>query len=258
MAELTLIIEPDQDEPSFASVYVDGTIAGRRYRFILDTGAARTRLPRDEYTATLPSAGTDSSAGAFGVETRDPLVTVTDLTAGPLRAARLDVGLTGNGPNLLGMDVLGEHRCVFRCDAGLLAVDEPARTEASLDLLVGERGHPYVDLCWPGATARAVWDTGAGPTLVNRDFWLAHPDLFEEAGSASGTDSTRTQMETPLLRMAGPVIGGRQFDTHLVVAVDLSAANSALDHPMDLIVGYPTIRQTDWLFDFPARRWDII
>jgi hypothetical protein len=26
---------------------------------------------------------------------------------------------------------------------------------------------------------------------------------------------------------------------------------------MDLILGYPTIRQADWLFDFPARRWTL-
>jgi hypothetical protein len=26
---------------------------------------------------------------------------------------------------------------------------------------------------------------------------------------------------------------------------------------MDLILGYPTIRQADWLFDFPARRWAV-
>ena len=38
-------------------------------------------------------------------------------------------------------------------------------------------------------------------------------------------------METPLLRMAGPVIGGREFNGHLAVAVDLSAANSMLSPP---------------------------
>jgi hypothetical protein len=153
------------------------------------------------------------------------------------------------------MDVLGQHRCVFRLDAGVVAIDEPDGVEAGHPLLLDERCHPYVDLHWPGVTGHAVWDTGSGPTLVNQDFWLAHPELFEEAGSTSGTDSKGTRMETPLLRMAGPVIGGREFQGHLVVAVDLAAANSTLSHPMDLIVGYPTIRQADWLFDFPARRW---
>ena len=258
MPELALIIEPDQDEQSFACVYVDGTAAGRAYRFILDTGAARTQLATDEYTGSLAVVGADTSAGAFGGRTSDPLVTVTDLTAGPLRAATLDVKRAADGPNLLGMDVLGRHRCEFRLDAGVLVIDNPDGVEADHELLLGERGHPYVDVHWPGVTGRAVWDTGAGPTLVNRDFWLAHPKLFAQAGSTPGTDSKGTQIETQLLRMAAPVIGGREFDGHLAVAVDLSAANSTLSYPMDLIIGYPTIRQADWLFDFPARRWGFL
>ena len=36
-----------------------------------------------------------------------------------------------------------------------------------------------------------------------------------------------------------------------------SGVNSTLEYPMDLILGYPTIRQADWLFDFPARRWAV-
>ena len=168
MAHLTLIVEPDRDEPSFASVYVDGTVAGRAYRFMLDTGAARTQLATDEYTGSLPTVGADSSAGAFGRRASDPLVTVTGLVAGPLRAAALDVTRAAAGPNLLGLDVLGRHRCLFRFDAGVMAVDEPDAGAVAHPLLLGERGHPYVDLHWPGVTGRAVWDTGAGPTLVNR------------------------------------------------------------------------------------------
>jgi hypothetical protein len=41
----------------------------------------------------------------------------------------------------------------------------------------------------------------------------------------------------------------------VAVVVDLAGANSMLRYPMDLIVGYPTIRRAEWLFDFPARRW---
>jgi hypothetical protein len=39
---MPLIIEPDLDDPDCAEVLVDGTVAGRPYRFLLDTGAART------------------------------------------------------------------------------------------------------------------------------------------------------------------------------------------------------------------------
>jgi hypothetical protein len=110
---------------------------------------------------------------------------------------------------------------------------------------------------WPGVSGLACWDTGAGATVVNRDFWLGHPGLFEPIGTSAGTDGLGEQVETPLLRVAGPVIGQRAFGSHKVVAVDLSGVNSTLDYPMDLILGYPTIRQADWLFDFPARRWAV-
>jgi len=60
---------------------------------------------------------------------------------------------------------------------------------------------------------------------------------------------------TPLLQMAAPVIGQRSFASHQVVAADLSRANSTAEIPMDLVLGYPTLRQADWLFDFPSRRW---
>jgi hypothetical protein len=60
-----LIIEPDEEEPDFASVMVDATIAGRPYRLALDTGAGRTDLDADDYTRGLTPVGEDSSAGVF-------------------------------------------------------------------------------------------------------------------------------------------------------------------------------------------------
>ena len=48
-----------------------------------------------------------------------------------------------------------------------------------------------------------------------------------------------------------------QFARHRVAVVDLSQANATLDQPMDLILGYTTLRQANWRFDFPAKRWAI-
>ena len=55
-------------------------------------------------------------------------------------------------------------------------------------------------------------------------------------------------------KMAGPAIGGVMFAATRVVVVDLEPVNRELQHPMDVILGAPVIRQTNWLFDFPARR----
>jgi hypothetical protein len=261
MRQVPIVIEPELDDPGCATVLVDGTVAGRPYRFILDTGAARTQLKTDEYTAALSPVTGDASFSAFGGHSADPVVTITDLAAGSLQAATLAVTrVERGGPdvrNLLGMDILQQYCCHFRLDASVLELEAPPGYRAEHDLLMSSRGHIYVDMQWPGVTGQACWDTGSGATIVNRDFWQEHPDLFEEIGTSVGTDSSGAQADTLVLMMTGPVIGQRAFTAHRAVAVDLSRVNSTLEYPMDLILGYPTLRQADWLFDFPAKRWTL-
>ncbi len=253
---MPLIVEPDPDDPDFASVMVDATIAGRPYQLVLDTGAARTQLDADEYTSGLSRVGEDSSFAAFGGRVTDPVVTITDLAVGPLRLAELDVTRSERAVgNRLGMDVLGQYCCHFRLDAGVMDLEAPPGIRAENDLLLDRRGHVYVEVHWPDASGRACWDTGSGATIVDRGFWVGHPELFEQIGVSVGTDGNGEQAETPLLLMAESVIGQRMFNRHKAVAVDLSPVNSTLEYPMDLILGYPTMRQADWLFDFPAKRW---
>ncbi len=253
---MPLVIEPDPDDPDFATVMVDATIAGRPYRLVLDTGAAHTQLDADEYTSGLSPVGEDSSFAAFGGRVTDPVVTITDLEVGPLQVARLDVTRSERAAgNLLGMDVLRQCCCHFRLDAGVMGMEAPLGVQAENDLLLDRRGHVYVDVHWPDVSGRACWDTGAGTTIVDHDFWVGHPELFEQIGVSVGTDGNGQQAETPLLLMAEAVVGQRMFNRHKAVALDLSPVNSTLEYPMDLILGYPTIRQADWLFDFPAKRW---
>jgi hypothetical protein len=109
--------------------------------------------------------------------------------------------------------------------------------------VLGCRGHTYAEMGWPGVTGVVCWDTGAAAAIVDRGFWLSHPELFEQIGVPVGTDDIGEHAGTPLLLMAGPVIGQRPFSKHKAVAVDLSGANATLDCPMDLIRGWPTLRK---------------
>ena len=257
--QVPLIIEPDPDDPGCATVMVDATVAGRPYRLVLDTGAARSQLEADDYTSGLTPSGEDSSSGAFGGRVTDTVVTITDLAAGPLRVATLDVTRGERGVGRPAGD--GRTReALLSFPAGRRrlgpggAAGEPG---VEHELLMSRRGHVYVEVHWRGISGHACWDTGSGATLVNRDFWLGHPELFEQIGTSAGTDGNGERAETPLLMMAESAIGQRTFGPHQAVAVDLSRVNSTLEYPMDLILGYPTIRQADWLFDFPARRWTL-
>lgn len=268
MASLPVLIEHDADDPDCALPFADGSVAGRPYRFLIDTGAARTSMAADEYTGGLASVAGDGSHGAFGA-VAETIITVTDLSVGPLRASSLEVARTDSArpdaPCLLGMDVIGRYRCHFRFTAGVIEVSQSAAAgggaqddDTSQGLHTGSRGQAFLDVGWqdaPGVAAYACWDSGAGITIAHLEFWQAHRELFTDIGTAVGTDVSGTQLETPLALMSGPVIGGRPFAPHKVAIVDMTAANATVERPMDLVLGYPTYRQADWLFDFPARTW---
>lgn len=257
---IPLIIVSDPDDPDAAEVLIDGTVNGRPRRFLLDTGAARTRLVADQYTYTLPSAGEQQSSGALAAATED-LVLITEIAAasGLISAHDLTVSrVPADQPgarDLIGMDVFRHYCLRIQLDRSRLTLETSPQPDALTPLVTSSRHHPYVDLTWPGAIARTCLDTGSGVTVVDQQFLDKHPDLFTLEGSSIGLDANGGQAETPTYRMRGPVIGGIQFDNHPVVAFDLSAVNATTDIPMDFILGYPTLRQAEWLLDFPAARW---
>jgi hypothetical protein len=47
-------------------------------------------------------------------------------------------------------------------------VEAPDRFVFDNTLVIGPRGHVYVEVCWPGVSGRACWDTG--PVIGERTF----------------------------------------------------------------------------------------
>lgn len=260
MPGLKLIVVRDPDEAEAAEIYVDGAVDGRAYRFLLDTGAAKTSVIADDYTATFEPVGTDDSSGVF-TPTRADLITVPSISVGPVARQNFTLArAAAAGPgvkNLIGMDLLKDFCCHFFFDDSRVVVGDGGHDQrhAFQPLLLDQRFHPYLDVEFGDTRASAVWDTGASLTVVDAGFVSRQPAFFAAAGRSTGTDAAGTQVETPLLVMSGAVIGGRAFSPHKVAAVDLSQVNAGIEVPMDMILGYSTLRQANWLLDFPRRRW---
>jgi hypothetical protein len=219
---------------------------------VLDTGAGRTRLLPDEYTSSLPTTAQHDSSGVFASR-RDDVVVIPSLMLGSLKVDSLEV-VRGPSPyHLLGMDALGSVALRFDFDAATLSILPTGTMPAPWPLQRSPRGHPFIEVQWPGVVARACWDSGAGMTLVDVAFAELHPELFELAGSSTGTDSTGTQMEAPLYTMSACTVGGVKLAPSKAVVAPLPQSNGR----MDLVFGYPAYAQANWLFDFPANRWSV-
>jgi hypothetical protein len=247
-----LIIEPDPDVPGCATVRVDAAVEGRTYRFLLDSGAARTRIRSDAWIEALPSDARHESSGVFATMSEDMIV-LPSITLGPLSVTDVQATRAAAGESLLAMDVLGAAAIRIDLDRAELSIEASGAASLPWSLDRSPRGHPFLDLRWPDATARAIFDTGAGITVVDTSFVRAHPDLFTHAGATTGTDSAGTEATFDLYQMAAVTIGDRGFPPTRVAVVDLPQVNGR----MDAALGYPTIRQAVWLFDFPANRWGL-
>lgn len=261
MSEIELITIPDPEEPEAAEIYVEGSIGGRDYRFLLDTGAARSRLIFDDYSAGFALTEKNHSSGVFARVIED-LVTVPNIRVGPI--SRQDFSLVrlsreaGDARNLAGMDLLKDYRCHFLFNENRVLVDGDQEDNQVLnDLLMDRRFHPYVEVDFGITEAKAVWDTGAGITIVDLNFVKKFPALFEKIGASAGTDATGARMETPLFLMAETVIGKNPFPPLKAAGVNLGEVNASIEIPMDLILGYNTLVKADWYFDFPGRKWAI-
>ena len=263
MNEIALIIERDEQDVDAAEVLVDGMIGGNSYRFLLDTGAARSSVALDDYTSQFASTEQITSSGVFASDSND-LISVPSIEVGPISRNLLTMARVAERQparaNIIGMDLLKDFCCHFYFDENRVSIDAKDDLEdigAVQELVFDKKFHPYVDVRFGALTANAVWDTGSGMTVVDTTFTNRHPDLFRVEGHSSGTDSTGAKQETPMFVMSEASIGNRVFPSQRIAAADLSSVNSTIELPMDLILGYSTLRLANWWFDFPRRRWAI-
>ena len=254
MVPLALRVEPDEEFDECALVCVDGTVSGTPHRFVLDSGSPSTQIADPDALISASVVGEDTAEGLFG---RVPVervllsdLTVPGLTAGPRTVARLRTG-GATSRSLLGLDVLGQHALLLDGPAATLHTAEAGELATTRPLERGPRGHCYLPVALPGGrVVRALWDTGADITVVDRELVTTHPELFTAGGSASGTDSSGTTAVTDVGRIETYRIADVPFAGHLVAIADLP-------EPMEMVLGYPTLCQAVWSMDLPSERWAV-
>jgi hypothetical protein len=260
MKHVDLLTQFDDETRECASLYVDGFVQGEKCEFLLDTAAAKTTLKLDTFSALLASVGAKESSGVFGRATYD-LVKIESLNVGAIQTRDIVISRAMKGGvdrNLLGMDVLKDFCLYFKFREDKIILDRGAMPSLRLQELFVDSGFiPYVPVQCGSKDGQAVWDTGASVTLADINFVAKNPEMFEKLGSSMGTDSTGTSFETPTFLMKALTIGGESFAPHKIVGVDLSHVNAKIERPMDFILGYSTLRQADWIFDFPNRQWGV-
>jgi len=221
---------------------------------VLDSGSATTQIADPGSLISASVVGEDTAEGLFGRAPVElvvlPDLTVPGLAAGGRTVHRLRTGGAG-ARSLLGLDVLGEHALLLDGPAATLHATVAGGLAADLPLERGTRGHCYLPVTLPGGrVVRALWDTGADITVVDRELVTSHPELFTVLASASGTDAVGATVVTDVYRLTDYRIADVRFTSHPVAVADLP-------EPMEMVLGYTTLSQAIWSMDLPSGRWAV-
>ncbi len=261
MPTIPLDLLPDPDDERCLQAWTDATAEGVTLRLLVDTGTPRSAVPHVGPFATHPRRPAPAGRGAFGAPGgEEVLVQVDALHAGDLTTPTLLVQLQPEGwphPGMLGMDVLGSHRCDFHFDVPRIDLDHEAQPAAGWHrLTAAPHSTPTVQVVWDQTSVDALWDTGAGTTLVDESWAGRHPDIVAvHAETGLGTDVTGAEASYRWGTMAPCRIGGAGFAEQTCAVVDFSALNATLASPWEVVVGLPLIAQASWCMDHPGRRW---
>lgn len=262
MSRIDLTIKYDDESRQTAEVYVEGRIQDEACRFLLDTGCAKTTLTWDLLTRNFPSIGKQESSGTFGRSEYD-LIELKSISVGPLSRDNWTVRRASEGGtdrHLLGMDLIKDHCLSFAFDdavVNIVSETDARRRLADQDLSMDRGLIPCIAVQAGGVDCSAIWDSGAGITLVDAAFVNEYPELFVSLGSEIGTDSTNRKQETPIYMMSGFVVAGHEFGPVKVAAVPLTNPSNPTKAALNFVLGFSALRQAHWLFDFLNRKWSL-
>ena len=248
---VSLDIRPDVDDPEAAEIWAQLTVDGVEHWAIVDTGARRTMLLVDDDREL-----DDEVTGAFG-SLRVARHDYARLNFGPVELRNGELQVAPRHPGLrsvVGLDVIGQDCWHFDLGAKTMTRITNAGVLPNVFETV-ESGHVWMDLVGSTGTASAVWDTGAGMTVVDSTYRRRHADEFTADGHSVGHDVSGTAVETPLYRWRHVTVGGVEFHDVRAAEVDLAGAAGQLGRSLDAGCGYTLLRQATWTIDFPNRRW---
>ncbi|MFD7159407.1 aspartyl protease family protein [Kribbella sp. NPDC059898] len=259
MAWLPITVVPDPNDARARQAWIDAVAGTVSLRMLLDTGTFRSAIPQRANGTTLLVDHVSSGRGLSGAAGPNQRATLGGLSAGPIRQTDMVVDIQDAErphPPLLGRDVFQHHRCDFQFSNGGVEIDP---VDDPVDLATwgtwGSSDAPGVELRWGDTAVRAVWDTGAGITIVDRTWAERHPEAITILQAEDhGTDVTGASVTGVRGQMASYAVGDLGFPEQQCGVVDLSDLNAQLTQPINMLLGLPQIELADWYLDFPERR----
>lgn len=251
---------PPADKAGTGRIMMDCAFDGQASSCRLDTGAGDKVLVPDAsiFSAYKPVDAGDNE-NDLGIDRPVDVIHIDHLAMGGTDFGRIDAKRSKGTPGapagpLVGAQVVARRGFVLRfSEPASLTVDGPAPQGSTYALLPFDKDkHLLMKASIGGGAMKALFDTGAGITEIDRGYVAAHPKDF----SLMGTMRIAGRPDAEVYEAASLSLGGLRFDKVAVLAADFSFFKKKTGRDdLRLLLGYNVITRADWYFDLARRRW---
>jgi hypothetical protein len=257
-AELRVVPGPYRS----GKAYLSATFDGAKLSCVLDTGSAMTLLPNIKPFSEAPKKGELKFTSASGIPKEVDRIQIHKAELDQAEFREFEPGRFRTGEHLepsIGMDLLFRQSFSLRFSRTPALQLDPKIPAGLLSGMEMDSHHLItLPLTLGPVEARALFDTGATITAVDRAFIKNHPQDFASTKEhMDGTDGAGHSMTVRTYRAKKIQLGGRSFSNIQVVAVDLTPLREKVDPDIQAVIGFNLIRRGDWFFAPAEKRWSL-
>jgi predicted aspartyl protease len=238
------------------TVAVPCQLSGRETDCLLDTGATSSEFGTvDDSVKRLGKIGIRGSTGSVvqcdEVEAND--VTIGNLQLRTLKGTHCP-GIENQ--SVLGIDIFRSSSVRFDFSRKVITVGSGVST-SSRPLQVSNGGHFLIPIKIGNRVVTAVWDTGAGTSVIDHQLVNEMPNLFKMEMTATAVDAAGIEREIPIYSTEGMVIGGIEMPKSNFLVRDFVSTRQNLRNDVAVILGVNIIKNYVWAFDPIQKAWEI-
>lgn len=245
------------------TIEIDAAVDGQWRRFQLDTGANSTIVTADEQTFSYPSTEKAMHRGAAGVAVECEVIRPDELRVASLQVvrpaiSRCDHGFTGF--NNMGLEVIAGQIVELNFQHSIMQFHVTSPEDQNWRALKRHaNGHLGILVQAGGVERGAIFDTGAQLSAVDKEFVLAHPEMFTPLPSQTPVSNiTGKPVAADFYELNEIAIEGLKVKKLVVIAFDFGPdLRQYFGSDTPFILGTNVIVKANWILDLKANRWAV-
>lgn len=223
----------------------------------LDTGSTYTSLSWNKKSSEYQVSGFKTRVSAAGKEKKEEKIRLKEFKIGNLVRKDLEVirySEKSNQDTRVGIDTFQNSILQFDFkENGISFLSK--QIDSSNPLHKDSLGLFYINISLFSNSEKALWDTGAELTTVDRDLVTKFPEKFKFIMDIDqGSDATGATIAFKLYRCNSIEIAGKKLEGN-VLAMDFKPLKAKVGSDVHIILGYNVIRQMNWIMDFKNNTW---